>query len=116
MGLASWPALPALARTVTGTGSALPAAGLGNVAKGRLAVTLSITAASGTLPTLAASVQWSANGTTFYDANPADTLPVQTGVGGVVQVFDIKAAFYRIAYTIGGTTPSFTFSASALTY
>ena len=29
---------------------------------------------------------------------------------------EYEAAFYRIAYTIGGTTPSFTFSASALTY
>ena len=77
-----------------------------------LSILIAVTAASGTTPTLDCKVQWSFDGVTFVDAETADSFAQITGVKSVVKQFVVKGPLYRLVYTIGGTTPSFTFSAS----
>lgn len=63
--------------------------------------------------TLDLSVEWSHDGTTFGPAETADAFSQLTQPGGVqavVKQFDVKAPQYRVVWTLGGTTPSFTFS------
>lgn len=81
-----------------------------------LALTLNVTASSGTTPSLTLAVQWSADGTNFGAADPADAFAAVTGNGVVSKAFTVKAAFWRLAWTISGTTPSFTFTVDAVTY
>lgn len=98
------------ARTATGQSSAV------RTKDGNLGLFLNITAASGTTPTLDIAVQWSADGTTFGAAQAADTFTQATAISAAAKYFTPKAAFYRIAWTIGGTTPSFTFTVDELTW
>lgn len=80
-----------------------------------LNVVVDVTAASGTGPSLALEVEWSVDGTTFGAADgSADTFAAITAAGVKAKRVSIKAPFYRLKWTITGTTPSFTFSASAL--
>jgi hypothetical protein len=80
-----------------------------------LAVLLSVTAVSGTTPTLDVSVEWSHDGgTTFAPAETPDAFTQITATKAVVKSFVVKANTYRLVWTIGGTTPSFTFSASTM--
>ena len=84
---------------------------------GKLAVLVEVTAVSGTTPSLTVEVLWGMTPTgTFVAASPADALPALTTAGGVVKVFDAKAPFYRLSYTIAGTTPSVTFRADSMAY
>lgn len=78
-----------------------------------ISVVLAATAVTGTTPSLATAVQWSADGTNFYAANPADTFTALTAAGGAAQQFTVKAPFYRLAFTATGTTPSFTVTATS---
>ena len=79
-----------------------------------VSVLVAATAVSGMTPTLDLKLQWSDDGgTTWADAQPADTFTQITAVGNVVKVFQAKGTWMRLVYTIGGTTPSFTFSAVA---
>lgn len=71
------------------------------------------TAVSGTTPSLTAKIQWSDDGVNFADPSTPDALSALTAVGGQVGVFSIKGQFYRVAYTVSGTTPSFTLQAQA---
>lgn len=80
---------------------------------GKLAVLISITASSGTTPTLDVSLEWSHNGTTFYPSDPADAFTQMTGTAPKFKSFDIKANYFRVVYAIAGTTPSFSFGATA---
>lgn len=98
------------AKTASGT---LPAVRLDN--DDELAIELAVTAVSGTTPTLVCEVEWSFDGTTFSQSDPADVFTQVTTAVRRVKLFKVKAPFYRIAYTIGGTTPSFTFTAKAYT-
>lgn len=98
------------ARTSTGQTGAFAigddlAGGLG----GHLNLILNVTAVSGTTPSMTCSVQWSVDGTTWATPSPADAFAAVTATGAVVQQFAVKAPFYRVVYTITGTTPSFTF-------
>jgi hypothetical protein len=102
----------AAAKVVTTSGSST-AQQVPSVVSETLGIVLQATAVSGTSPSLTASVQWSADGTNFFAANPADTFTALTAVGGVAQAFTIKAQYYRIAWTVTGTSPSFTLNASA---
>lgn len=94
------------AKTATGNG-ATQGAPVGS----KLSVFVDCTAVSGTTPTLDLKVQWSHDGTNFADAEPVDSFVQITVAKKVVKVFDWKAPLYRLAWTIAGTTPSFTFSA-----
>jgi len=92
----------------TGTGTVINSSMLG--------VTLNVTAVSGVAASLVLSVQWSADGTTFGAADPPDAFTAVTATGVVVKSFAAKAPFYRLAWAITGTTPSFTFKADAFEY
>ena len=100
------------ARTTTGTSATIDAPeGLD------LVLSANVTAASGTTPTLDLSVEWSSDGgTTWYVADPADTITQFTAAGARVKRFTVKGSEYRIRWTIGGTTPSFTFAVTESTF
>lgn len=97
--------LPSAARTTSGNQS-VAVDDLGN----NVAVQVSVTAASGTTPTLDISLEWSMEGSIWSPAATPDTFASITATTSVVKTFVTKGPFYRIVYTIGGTTPSFTFS------
>lgn len=100
------PAVPSAARTATGQGQAVVDSDRGNM----LALQLAVTASSGTTPTLDVALEWSMDGgTTWSPAETADSFTQMTGTGSKVKVFTVKSPTYRVVWTIGGTTPSFTF-------
>lgn len=102
-------AAPGGPRTTSGTGPTF-----GVPAGARVAIALIVTAVSGTGPSMTVSVQWSHDaGTTWSDADPADVFPAVTATGNRVKEFARKGGHARLAWTISGTTPSFTFSATA---
>ena len=78
-----------------------------------LAIELDVTAVSGTTPNLTLSIEWSHDGTTWFLADPPDAMTAVTAVGKRVKEFDVKGGFYRVTWTITGTTPSFTFAVNA---
>lgn len=78
-----------------------------------LGILIDITAVAGTGPNLVLSVEWSYDGISFAQADPADQMTAITAASKKVKIFQIKADFYRLVWTITGTTPSFTFSAYA---
>lgn len=94
------------ARTTTGQSSAI------ECDRGeRACVVLDVTAQSGTTPTLDVSVEWSADGTTWAVGDPADAFTqIAAATGTKAKSFTVKAPFYRLKWTIAGTTPSYTFS------
>lgn len=104
-------AVQSAARTASGNGQAVLAASTGDT----LSLLLDVTAASGTSPTLTAGVEWSMDGVNFAPAETADAFSQVTGTGRKVKTFSVKAPNYRITWTVGGTTPSFTFSITAYT-
>ena len=97
------------ARTTTGNSGALKAPSEPNLSL--LAV---VSAASGTTPSMTLSVEWSADGTNFVPADTADSFTAITTANGLTKRFTTKSAFYRVVWTITGTTPSFTFSVSEM--
>lgn len=100
------------AKTATGTSNAMPL-GSQSLRLGQqlLELGLNITAVSGTTPTLDLTVEWSFDGgVTFLVGEPADTFTQKTAAGSGAKVFTAKGNAYRVKWTIGGTTPSFTFS------
>jgi hypothetical protein len=68
---------------------------------------------SGTTPNLTITVEWSDDGTTWFLADPPDTMTALTATGKRTKEFDVKAAYFRAVWTITGTTPSFTFALDA---
>lgn len=97
------------ARTATGNGTGVdPEVCSGGLAK------LDVTAASGTSPTLNAKVQaLAADGTTWVDVA---TFTQATGVTSQYLAVPITGRQVRATWTIGGTTPSFTFSLTVEAY
>jgi hypothetical protein len=95
------------ARTSTGTSGTLTLGELGE----DISLLVDVSAVSGTGPTLDLTVEWSHDGgTTWATADPADAFAQITAAGAKVKAFAVKAPAYRLRWTIGGTTPSFTFS------
>lgn len=77
-------------------------------------VTLNCTAFSGTTPTLNVKIQVSDDGgTTWYDL-PNATFTQLTGTGSQAIQINTFGDTIRAAWTIGGTTPSFTFAVKAV--
>ena len=99
--------LASAARTATASAAAVP----GFAAANNLVLQLNVTAASGTLPTLDVVVQDTVDGTNYA------TIATFTQATGVTrEVIRLATPFtdtLRVVYTIGGTLPSFTFSALA---
>lgn len=95
------------AHTITGSSAAIPV-GSGSAS---LEVELEVTAVSGTTPTLALSISWSDDGTNFgANDGAADTFASVTAVGNVVKTIPVRAPYMQLTWTLGGTSPSFTFS------
>ena len=94
--------LASAARTVSGVGAAVD---LGAATSAE--VTMLVTAASGTTPSLALALQTSLDGTVWQTARTLAAVSSPTRVTARV----IGALRYlRASYTIAGTTPSFTFA------
>lgn len=106
--------LASAARTVTGQSSGVPqntSQWSGSSSKyGSISLMADVTAASGTTPTLDIAVEWSHDNSTWFASDPADTMTQITTTGKAVKNFTVKGQYFRLNYTIGGTTPSFTFS------
>lgn len=104
--------LPSSARTASGNSGGV---GLAVDGASKVAVGVSVTAVDGVTPTLDVALQWSHDdGVTWLPAQAADSFTQVTAVAGEVKVFDVKGPLLRAAYTIAGTTPSFTFSVTAV--
>lgn len=95
--------VPSAPRTTSGNAS-------NRLTHGNLVVLPIVTAVSGTSPTLGITVEWSTTGTTWVTADPPDTFTQLTAVGGAAKFFVAKGVYYRVVWTIGGSSPSFTFS------
>jgi hypothetical protein len=93
---------PAAARTATGSGAAVDTGH-----HSTLHLLLDITAASGTSPTLTVSVEQSHDGTTW---RAHSSFAAATGATTERKNFGAIDRYARATWTIGGTTPSFTFS------
>lgn len=101
--------LASAARTTSGSSS-------GNLlgsASDTLDILVNVTAVSGTSPTCALTVEWSNDGTTWAKGDPPDAFTSITAATTVVKSFGTKGRWFRLVWTLGGTTPSFTFDASA---
>lgn len=109
--MASGPAtvVASAARTVTGNSGALDGPEEGN-----LALLVVASAVSGTTPSMLLSVEWSNNGTDFAPGDTADVFTAIVLAGALAKRFTVKAKYYRIVWTITGTTPSFTFTISEM--
>lgn len=98
------------AKTATGNGTTVLVAEAGT----KINIIVNVAAVAGTTPTLDVKVQWSHDGgATWADADTPDSFTQITAAKTVIKSFDRKAPSYRLVWTIGGTTPSFTFNASA---
>lgn len=98
------------ARTATGSSGAFS---VGH--QDFISLMLDVTAVSGTSPSLTLSVEWSPDATNWFTADPVDTFTAVTATGKKVKVFQVKGTTARVTWTISGTTPSFTFSVTAVT-
>ena len=108
--------LASAARSSSGASSAIDLARRGGT---KIALTVHVTAVGGDNDeTLDLSVEWSHDGINFAAAEPADSFNQILQTAGapqrVAKAFDIKAPQYRIVWTLGGTTPSFTFAVDEL--
>jgi hypothetical protein len=110
-----------LTRTVTGTGST----GTNSTGRGIMVLT-NVTAIAGTSPTLVLTLQVQDTVSLAWVNVPGVTFAARTAIGLAAtviypgatvgpEVFSMSVPrVYRLAWTIGGTTPSFTFSTSVL--
>ena len=123
--------VPSAARTVNGNGDVLDLLDMVSKAGQRLSpfppsllVQLNITARSGTTPTLVLVIEDSVDGgknwspvITFASQNSVIVVRSQTGIRGDAYpagfVWPINASKIRARWTIGGTSPSFTFDVTA---
>ncbi|MEE1763699.1 hypothetical protein [Streptomyces sp. SP18BB07] len=100
---------PGTARTATGTGTGLE---LGAVAAGkRLYASLHVLSVAGTTPSITARVESSVDNT-FAAPTTRLTFAAATAVGGQILRTDgtaITDTWWRMAWTISGTAPSFMF-------
>jgi hypothetical protein len=96
--------LPSTTATASGNGGAVPS-GPYNTFR----LTLDVTAASGTTPSLTVTIQTSADGSTGW-TTLGTAFNAATAVSNQRKVLSGADRFVRASYTISGTTPSFTFS------
>lgn len=102
---------PGTARTTTGTGTGLE---LGALSSGqRLLAVLHVLSASGTTPSLTVRVE-SDDANTFASATTRATFAAATVPGGqaLTVAGPVTDTWWRVAWTITGTSPSFLFAAS----
>lgn len=78
-------------------------------------VLLDVTAVSGTSPSMTVNVEWSVDGSTWYVGDTADNFTAITAAKKTSKIFVAKGLYARLNCTVTGTTPSFTYSATAVT-
>lgn len=100
-------ALSSAARTSTTQSGPVANAGMAS----QVVLTVHCTAASGTTPTLDVSLEESADGSTWTAVANSGATQL-TAAGNRVATAAVTKNFVRVAAAIGGTTPSFTFSAT----
>lgn len=100
--------LPTAARTATANGTGVDAQAL----RGRGLVILDSAAGTGTSPTLDLKLQDSADNSSFADITGATFTQVINAASRQTLLVNLDGArrYLRAVSTIGGTTPSFTFS------
>jgi hypothetical protein len=109
--------IPLLLNVAAGTAGAtsatvaVPVSGQSEDTK-NLDITVSVTAATGgTAPTVIAEVQWSADGVTFASVDTTKDITAGQVVGGAaVKEFDVKAPYFRVVTTFGGSPTNMTYS------
>lgn len=69
---------------------------------------VAVTAVAGTSPTLNVSLQFSWNQSTWTTANADETFATITAAGEALLSAPSRGTYVRAAWTVGGTTPSFT--------
>ena len=99
------PGVASAARTTSGNGSSVDS-GSAIVVRG---LTVAVTAFSGTSPTLDVRLEHSHDNSSW---STVGSFAQKTGVASETKFFSGLDKFVRIAWTVGGTTPSFTFSVS----
>lgn len=95
---------PSSARTAAGSG---PAVDTGE--RSTLRLTLNVTAASGTSPSLTVTIEHSGDGSTW---RPHSSFAAATAVTTERKTFGGIDRYVRATWAVAGTTPSFTFSVS----
>lgn len=120
--------MPVLDTSSARTASGVGAANLeGDFARGAI-FQVDVTAASGTSPTLVVKVQYTIDGSNWLDLDTTNaqtasltttgrvTLKVYPGLTAAANAASNNALppVHRLAWTIGGTTPSFTFSTDVI--
>lgn len=103
-------ALPMAARGA-GTYTSGPVAPAGVAAD--VQVLVHVTAASGTTPTLNASLEESDDGSS-WSAITGSAIPQLTAAGNVSANARVSKNYVRVTSTVAGTTPSFTYRATVL--
>ena len=94
--------------TSAGNSSSTPVQPVGNVG-GIVEAVVSGPAVSGSAsPTLNVSLQFSQDGSTWTPANSAETFAPITAAGIFTLAVPSRGQFVRAAWTVSGTTPSFT--------
>lgn len=81
---------------------------------GAMAVVVDATAVSGTSPTLDVTVEYSADGENWTAAETPQAMTQLTATGIESKRFNCEGAQFRLVQTIGGTTPSFTYTAKVV--
>lgn len=99
----AFPPVVSAARTATGSSAAVET-GQWDVLRGLL---LDVTAVSGTTPTLTVTVETSADSSTWYTVA---SFVQRTAAGTERKSFPGLDRWARLTWTVGGTTPSFTFA------
>lgn len=98
--------------TATGTGVDLHKHG---TPKEGMAVRVTVSAVSGTSPTLAVKLQHSDDNTTFTDLAHAN--PASITAAGIAEIrFSTPKRYVRTVETIGGTSPSFAYKADVTNF
>jgi hypothetical protein len=102
---------PALIANVTGqgAGTVLSNADGGLDGSALLAVLVQLTA--GSTPPLTPTVQWSFDGQTWFDGDPADTMTAISAVGAKAKTFTRKAPFHRVSVLVAGSGVAYTIRA-----
>lgn len=92
------------------TGQAITATGQSAAfnTSGDLDLEVEVTAVSGTSPSITFSVQFSMDGTNWAAPATADSFTAITAVGNAIAGFPALAPFWRLAWTVSGTSPHFT--------
>lgn len=95
------------ARTTSGSSAAIT-----SPSSQSSAIHVDVTAVTGISPNLALTVEWSNDGITWVKSDPVDSFTAITAASTAVKTIVLKGAYFRLVWTLTGTTPSFTFSSS----